>query len=158
MSTAKKFSRNSKEEVVAKGLAMKNLTQSIYKNVIRGRFLMLMNDIANRLKEDDKEIELTFDLMDYILISVGDELIKNDEFVEMLGKCVKIKPDKLEISVDDYNNFVNYVMNSIGIDLFYSHVINYDETSYKQGRLIEGARIMASNAGGEYYGYEVGDN
>lgn len=151
MGVLKKINRKEKEYHRAKMLAIQNLTQHIYKNVLKGKIIMLASDIKKKLVEEGKEIELDFDCVDYTLIHLGEQLIKNEEFFNLLSQCVYTDgiEDSVHIHNEKFNEFSNYVLNNIGIDYIYPVISNYNPKVHKFERTLEGMKIMTSNILGE---------
>ena len=151
MGVLKKINRKEKEYRAAKMLAIKNLTQHLYKNVLKGRLLMLGKQIENELKKINTELEFDFECIDYILVHIGEQLIKEEKFFNLLSECVYTDgtEDSDHIHQEKYQEFSNYVLENITMDYIKPVIQNYSPKLHKQERVIEGMKILTANALGE---------
>lgn len=157
MGTLKKMNRREKEFRAAKMMAIKDLTQKLYRDVLKGKVIMLAKDINAALKEEGRNFELDFDMVDYILIHANKLFAEDEKLFELLSSCVytESEEDGVHIHVEKYNEFSEYVLNNIGKEKIIKIALEYKPTLHKAERIIEGNKILTSN----YFGnsYEVSD-
>lgn len=146
MGVVKKFNRKEKEFRAGKMLAIKDLTKHLYRQVMKGRIIMLTKEIEDKLKENNRDFILDFDVLEYTLVHLGEGLLQHEEFFEKLSTLVYTdgEDDDVHISKEAFNDFSNYVMNNIGMNEIYPIVSKYDKNIDKVESVIEGNRIMTS--------------
>lgn len=151
MGVLKKFNRKEKEFRAGKMMAIKDLTQHLYKQVMKGKLIMLAKEIEAKLKEDEKGFSFDFEVMDYVLIHLGENLLDHEEFFDKLSKIVYTdgEEDSVHINKEMFEEFSNYVMEHIGINEVYPVVAKYDRKRDKMENLVEGNRIFTSVVTGE---------
>ena len=151
MGVLKKFNRKEKEFRAGKMMAIKDLTQHLYKQVMKGKLIMLAKEIETKLKEDEKDFGFDFEVMDYVLIHMGENLLDHEEFFDKLSKIVFTdgEEDGVHINREMFDDFSNYVMEHIGIEEIYPVVAKYDKKRDKMENLVEGNRILTSVTTGE---------
>lgn len=151
MGIVKKFNRKEKEFRAGKMLAIKDLTKHLYRQVMKGRLIMLTKEIETKLKEDNKDFSFDYDVLEYTLIHLGEGLLEHEEFFDKLSRLVYTggEDDDVHISKEAFYDFSNYVMQHIGIDEVYPIVSKYDKNVDRVESVIEGNRIMTSVLTGE---------
>lgn len=153
MGFVKKMNRKEKEFRAGKMMAIKDLTQHLYKQVMKSKLVMLTKEINAKLKEENKGFDFDFEVLDYTLIHIGESLLKHEDFFDKLSKIVYTngEEDDVHINKEMFNEFSEYVINNITFDDIYPIVSKYDKKMDKMENLVEGNRILTSVVTGKKY-------